>query len=192
MNQTEILTKIIRGRRSMFPPMYSDAKIAEEDIELILENANWAPNHKLTEPWRFHVMTGDKLQQMSVWAGEWYKKNVTGDKYSPVKHKKIMSNPLKSSHVIAICMRPAPDSGLPEWEEVAALSMAVQNMWLTAASLGIGSYWSSPGYIRDAGELLDLSEGERCLGWFYMGMPQPGASPQSKRTPIGEKVTWYK
>ena len=48
---------------------------AEQDIEQILENANWAPNHKKTEPWRFKVFRGAALERLSDYLGEWYRAN---------------------------------------------------------------------------------------------------------------------
>ena len=79
---------------------------------------------------------------------------------------------------------------LPEWEEIAAVSMAVQNMWLTCTAYDIGSYWSSPSAVTERGsDFLQLAEDERCLGLFYMGYHNiPDLQPQ--RTAISEKVVW--
>jgi nitroreductase len=61
---------------------------------------------------------------------------------------------------------------LPEFEEIAATAMAVQNIWLYLASTEkYGGYWSTPGYAlgEDFSAFLHLSEDERCLGLFYVG-----------------------
>ena len=58
---------------------------------------------------------------------------------------------------------------LPEWEEIAATSMAVQNMYLTCTANQIGCYWSSHTVINHLGEFLNLEENQRCLGLFYLG-----------------------
>lgn len=59
----EEVTKIIRGRRSQFPAQFKENDpVADSIIEEILENANWAPTHKLTQPWRFIVYTGAGLK----------------------------------------------------------------------------------------------------------------------------------
>lgn len=100
-----------------------------------------------------------------------------------------MANPNKAACMIAICMQRDSDERLPEWEEVAALSMAVQNMWLMCTAYGIGCYWSSPGLIKYTDEFFDFKEGETCLGFFYMGYYERDI-PQSKRTPLEEKITW--
>lgn len=63
-NSAEIITKTIRNRRSIFPPSYIEKDIPKEIINTILENANYAPTHKLTEPWRFIVFKGESLNKL--------------------------------------------------------------------------------------------------------------------------------
>ncbi len=48
----------IAHRRSVFPPAFIDEPVKDEEIEVILRAANWAPTHKLTEPWRFVILLG--------------------------------------------------------------------------------------------------------------------------------------
>jgi nitroreductase len=183
------VNQLIRERRSIFPKTYISKEIPKDIILNILENANWAPTHKLTEPWRFKVLTGEILSKLSEWQVNWYKTNVPEEKFSERKLKKLATNPQKAGAIIAICMQRDPKAQIPEWEEVAAVACAVQNMWLTATSYDIGAYWSSPGFIKDIGPFLNLEDGESCLGFFYMGYhntPKFNAS----RKPIEEKVVW--
>ncbi len=190
MNKKNSISNIIRNRRSIFPKTYSDQPIDKAIIEEILENANWAPNHKHTEPWRFKVFTGKALERVSTFMGEFYKSNTPEEKFSEMKYKKKTKNPLRAACIIAICLQRDPDERVPEWEELAAVACAVQNMWLTASAHGIGAYWSTTGAIKDAHKIMELNEGERCIGFFYMGYPAIDW-PQSKRNPIEDKVTWY-
>src|SRR5699024_2898100 len=96
----------------------------------------------------------------------------------------------QSACVIAICMQRDPKESLPEWEEIAAVAMAVQNMWLTCTELGIGCYWSSPAAIRFMDDFFDMEKGEKCFGFLYMGYFD-GELPEGKRnSPIGEKTEW--
>jgi len=61
-------------------------------------------------------------------------------------------------------------SGLvPDWEEVAATSMAVQNMYLTCTAHRIGCYWSSPKLVNHLQDSLKIDSNQQCLGLFYMG-----------------------
>lgn len=189
MRKFEILTDIIRSRRAVFPHQFQEGLEIDDDLIMnILENANCAPTHKRTEPWRFKVIKGESRKRLSAFAGDWYKKNTPDEKYSELKYQKQISNPLKSSHIIAICMKRNESSGIPEWEEVAAVACAVQNMWLSCSALGIGSYWSTPGSIYDASEFLGLDSDERCLGWFYMGWIAPNLDLKLSRTAIEAKV----
>ncbi len=185
-----MLNNIIKNRRAVFPNMYNDKEITKETINQILENANWAPTHRRTEPWLFKVIRGKGLEKLSQFLGDFYQKNTPAEKFSPAKLQKTLKKPLQSSCVIAICMQRDPENRLPEWEEIAAVACAVQNMWLTCTDLGIGSYWSSPKSINTIGEILPMQEGERCLGLFYMGYYDTSISPPGSRTPIGEKVIW--
>ena len=47
----------IRSRRSV-RIMRTDVVPSRDQIEAIVEAATWAPNHHLTEPWRFVIITG--------------------------------------------------------------------------------------------------------------------------------------
>ncbi len=179
--------EVIPKRRSVFPPQFNDQPIARKDLERLLEAANWAPTHKKTEPWRFKVVQGDARTRLGEFLSKKYQE--TDPKPKQIKIKKLLENPQRSAAVIAICMQRDLNESLPEWEEVAATAMAVQNMWLCATALGIGSYWSSPGLIRYMNEFFELAEGEKCLGFFYMGYYDE--TPLSvERGPVSEKVNW--
>lgn len=155
----------------------------------ILENANWAPNHRKTEPWRFKVMTGEWLKKLSEFLGDFYKTHTPEDQFSEKKYEKTLKKPLQCAAVIAICMHRDPSESVPEWEELAAVACAVQNMWLTASANGIGAYWSTPKSIHAIDSFLGLKTGEKCLGFFYMGNYE-GPELPGKRNPVEEKVVW--
>ena len=183
------ITKIIRSRRSIFPPSFIEKEIPQAVLLEILENANWAPTHKLTEPWRFKVFRGPGLQRLSQYLGDWYQSNTPPEKYSEKKYEKTIKKPLQSGCVIAICMMRDEQQRLPEWEELAAVACAVQNIWLTCTAHQIGGYWSSPRSIIEARDFLALQENEHCYGLFYMGYHNMPSLP-GKRQPIEEKVEW--
>ncbi len=185
----EQASELIRSRRAIFPNTYTDRPIPDDVIREILENANWAPTHKLTEPWRFKVFRGRALQRLGEYLARWYEENTPAGQFSERKYNKTLNNPPRSSCVIAICMQRDPQERVPEWEELASVACAVQNMWLTCTAHGIGAYWSSPRSILEADEFLGLQEGERCLGLFYMGYHEMPEIP-GKRRPVDEKVEW--
>lgn len=178
---------IIKKRRSIFPVQYNDSSIAKADIEKVLEAANWAPNHKCTEPWRFKVIQGEAKTRLGSFLSKKYEE--LDPRPKAIKIKKLQENPQKANAIIAICLQRDPKESLPEWEEVAAVAMAVQNMWLLCTEMGIGSYWSSPGLIKYMDEFFTLNEGEKCLGFFYMGNFD-GEFPEGKRDSITSKTDW--
>lgn len=183
-----MLKGIISGRRAVYPVQYNSEKITKDEISTILEAANWAPTHRRTEPWRFKVFHGEAQEKLAHFMAETYKS--TTDKFSERSYEKMKANPVKAGCVIAICMQRDLKESVPEWEEIAATAMAVQNMWLTAASMNIGSYWSTPGVKEHLAKLVDLEEGERCLGFFYMGKYDDELSEGSRKTSIDDKTQW--
>lgn len=167
------LNELIRNRRSVYPKMYTDEPISRELLEVILENALWAPTHKMTQPWRFQVFQGESRTILSDYLADVYLEKTPKEKFSEVKFKKVKSKPLQSAAVIAICMKRDPEERIPEWEEITATAMAVQNMWLTCTANNIGCYWSSPSAMTAGPAFLELEAGERCLGLLYMGHYEP-------------------
>lgn len=186
----ELINELICSRRSIFPSSYIDKEIPKAIIEQVLENANWAPTHKRTEPWRFKIMTGAAKSQMGEFMANWYRKNTSDEKFSPIKMKKLQNNPAKAGCLIAVCMKRDPKESIPEWEEISSVAMAVQNMYLTCTAYGIGSYWSSPKPSLMSGDFLKLEEGERCLGLFYMGYFDSDLPEGRRESPAAEKVVW--
>ncbi|MDH7445286.1 nitroreductase family protein [Aquimarina sp. 2201CG14-23] len=187
---TEYLNQIIRDRRAIYPAQYNDKPISKSFINVLLENANWAPTHRLTEPWRFKVIQGDAKSRLGDFLSNTYTDITSDEAFSPFKHKKIKNKCEAANAIIIICMQRDSKESVPEWEEIAATAMAVQNMWLTCSANNVGCYWSSPKLIDYMGEFLELNEGERCLGLFYLGNYDKDESLTSKRIPIENKVTW--
>lgn len=187
----QAITDIIRRRRAIFPKTYLPGKPIERAIiEQLLENANCAPTHRLTEPWRFQVFHSEESRrELGAMLSNFYKNNTPPESFSEEKMKKSAVNPLLSGAVIAIIMHRDPEEKVPEWEEIAAVAMAVQNMWLSCTAIGLGCYWSTPKAALEADAFLNLKHGERCLGLFYLGwheMP-PLAG---KRGPVADKTIW--
>lgn len=180
---------LLRERRSVFPATYTTEPVDRQIIEEMLENANWAPNHRKTEPWRFRVIRGNARRQLAEQLSSIYRATTNEETFSEKKFNKLFTNPVKADTIIAICMQRDPAESLPEWEELAAVAMAVQNMWLTATAYDLGSYWSSPGLIKHLDDFLKLEEGERCYGLFYVAHHN---CPEIKRErgSIAEKTLW--
>ncbi len=163
------LKNSIASRRSVYPDQFIEKEVSREVLSDLLSSANYAPSHKKTNPWRFVVLTGDVKTKFANFLADTYQKITPTEKYSAFKHKKVAQKSLQSGAVIAICMQRDPKQRVPEWEEVAATAMAVQNVWLRLEELGLGGYWSSPGLKDYFKEFYTLEFGVECLGFFYLG-----------------------
>ena len=182
---------IIKSRRAIYPPQFQQKKIPKSILNEILEAANWAPTHKRTEPWRFRIFYGNSQIQLGEDIAAAMQTYTPPEKFSSDKQTRMQQKVKDSGCVLAICMQRDPKESLPEWEEVAAVACAVQNMWLVCTDYGIGAYWSSPSFITtNSPPFLNLSEGEKCLGLFYMGWAKKGIEPLAKRSPIQNKIIW--
>ncbi|MGI4871322.1 MAG: nitroreductase family protein [Janthinobacterium lividum] len=183
------LNELIRTRRSVFTAQLEPGRIIPDDlIWQLLENANWAPSHKRTEPWRFIVFSGAGRQKLADFQAELYKQTA-GPKFNEGKYEKLLTNPTNCSHVIALGLHRSP--GLPEVEDVEAVACAVQNLALSAHAYGLGGYWSSGGitYTEEAKAFFGLGPDDKLLGFFQLGYlrAQP---PAGQRGPVQDKVRW--
>lgn len=186
---TQDILQAIRHRRSVFPGQYTGESVNADVIEQLLELATWAPTHRLTQPWRFKIFHGAGLQTLSQYMLEHYDANTAEADRSEMKRKKAGSNPLRAGAVIAIVLARDPEERIPEWEELASVACAVENMWIAASAMGYGAYWSTPRAALEAGDFLGLAENERCLGWFYLGVIADEV-PDSRRDPVESKTEW--
>jgi nitroreductase len=167
MNKASILKEIIEQRRSIFPKDYADTEISQEVLEEILNAATLAPNHKRTKPWRFKIFKGEEKAQLASEMQAIYKAITPEQLFLEKKYNDIGFKINKANVVVSIVVN---FSGMvPEWEEIAAVSMAVQNMYITCTANNIGCYWSSPKIVDELKDSLTIEENQKCLGLFYMG-----------------------
>lgn len=185
-----IINDIIKNRRATPPKFLAKIEISKEIIQQLLENANWAPTHKNTEPWRFKVYSGESKQKLAT---EIYllltKKVAEGEPLNIQKIDKFKEALERVPVAIAIIFERDVAERIPEWQEIAAISMAVQNMWLTATGLGLGAFWSTPEFLPLLNDIVEIQPTQKLLGFFYVGhiameYPSPG------RGDIAEKVVW--
>ena len=188
INPDEV-NELMRSRRSVFPKDYIGEKVDDAIVQQMLENANWAPTHKLTEPWRFVVFTGEGLKKLADFQSECYKQ-VTQAKgsFDEKKYEGLKSKPMESSHIIAVGMKRDEKKSVPEWEEMGAVFCAIENMYLTATAYGIGCYLSTGGItnFKEEKSFFDLGEEDKLMGFMHVGVPkEPTAN--GKRKPIEDR-----
>jgi len=186
--EIEILTDIIKRRRSIFPVSYTAEEVPVELITQILESANYAPTHKLTQPWRFMVFRKEGKTKLGQELARLYKEVTPATQFLQKKYDSITEKADQASCIITLNLKLHSDK-VPEWEELAALACAVQNMALTAEALNVGAYWSSPGMLADLKDYLNLDEQEKCYGLFYMGYHNEPVRA-AMRQPVADKIKW--
>lgn len=179
----------IRNRRSI-GKMTGRAPDRDQICQL-LEAGTWAPNHHLTEPWRFFVLEGDARADLGRVMGTVAAKRETDPVRGESIAAKAAAKPMRAPCVIAIAIEPASDESVPEIEEIAAGCAAAQNMLLAAHALGLAAIWRS-GWITFEPEIRDhfnLSARARMLGFIYVGYPAMQA-PERIRRSIDDVTTW--
>ena len=131
--------QIIKSRKSIYPSQFSGKILENSIISELIDISNYAPSHKMTQPWVYRVFTSrtkDKLLNHIL--------NINSENFRKHQVDKMKEKFQLTSHVICICMRRDKDKSVPEWEEVAATSMAVQNLWIAMVNSRVGGYWSTP------------------------------------------------
>ncbi len=187
---------IYRTRRSLKPKvMDSQREVSRELVMELLEDAHWAPTHGLTQPWRFQVFaTSAARARLGAGLQAVYDAITPTENRKPEQWEKLATNPGLAPVVIAVGAKVIPGGKVPEWEEVAAVSCALQNLMLSAHERGMGTFWSSPPVAASVefGRWLGWDETHRMMGLIYLGWPQAGQTwPQSKRGDLADRVTWH-
>ena len=187
------VTQAIQSRRSV--GRVKQDPVPRELIRKILESAIHAPNHKITEPWRFHVFTGKGRGELAraraelariLAETEGEEEELTAGRMSR-ERKKAFRAPV----VIAVISRGGRDE-VETLENYAACAAAVQNMQLTAHALGLATIWRTGvqayhPYMRD---FFGLEDGDRIVAYLYLGYPDMGERPR-RREPASSKTIWH-
>ena len=187
-----MIEEIIKKRSAVYPKFYNEETISKEVLLELLDLANRAPSHKKTEPWRFGVFHSEESRnRLADFLANDYKMQNTQGGFSEFKYNKILKKPMQSGVVLSVIMQRDPEERVPEWEEIAAVAMAVQNIWLACTSKKIGCYWSSPSAMTQrAVSFLDLKAGERCLGLIYMGKVDALIDKDREIGSLEKKIYW--
>jgi nitroreductase len=193
-NSSAVLNAI-QARRSFALNQLSPEPIDLGAVQLMLEAANWAPNHGSTEPWRFSVFAGDGRKGLSDAFGAAYRLMTPDDRYTAVAEQAQRDRVWQPPVWISLGMLPALNERgaprMPEWEELIAVGCAAHNALLVAASLGLGAKWTSGAVVTHphVAQFVDLEPRARLLGFLYVGRPAVDW-PAGQRRALDEKVRW--
>jgi nitroreductase len=183
------ISTIIKNRRTVKPFMMNGHKIPNEQVSQLLELADWAPTHGLTEPWRFVVYAEPSMFCREH--AEMYKQNTDTDSFAQGVYDNLLHQGDKASHVIIATMHRGSLPKIPAFEELAATACAIQNLLLGATALNLASYWGTGGMILKPAmrTFLNLRDEDEVMGVLYLGYADE--HPQGiRKTPLTEKVIW--
>ncbi|MDE0882306.1 MAG: nitroreductase [Myxococcota bacterium] len=182
--------ELIAKRRSLRPSTMSQAPVPRTMINSILEAANWAPSHRLTEPWRFVVMQGEARRRL----GEVFEKALLestpdADEYT---RKKITAKPMRSPVLIAVICQPSDLPKVKQSEEEWAVACAVQNMALQATAHGLSIFWSTgtPVMHPMVSEFFGCRGKALVMGCLHLGFIGEEGWPEGRRGAWENKVRW--
>ncbi|HEX3386289.1 MAG TPA: nitroreductase [Mucilaginibacter sp.] len=188
-NTFATLSTIIKNRRSIKPALMNGQKVPDYQVQSLLELADWAPTHGLTEPWRFVVYAN--ATDFCHEHARMYKEFTPAENFIEASYNNFHTQGDKASHVLVAIMKRGDLPKIPVKEEVEATACAIQNILLGATALGIASFWSTGGMItkQPMKDFLSLAEDDEVAGVIYLG--HTDQHPQGNRkVPLEEKVKW--
>jgi nitroreductase len=169
--------------------------VPRELVEAILESGVHAPNHKITEPWRFHVFSGKGRGELARARAEIARLQGETEGESEEMAAGRISRERKKAFRAPVIIAVISESGRDEIETLenyAACAAAVQNMLLTAHALGLAAMWrtGSVVYHEHMRRFFGLKESDRIVAHLYVGYPDMGERPR-RREPANEKTVWH-
>jgi nitroreductase len=178
----EAFAAALRARRSidLYEPVPVDTTALLDAIEV----ARWAPNHRLTEPWRFYLVGPTTAAAIIELAAE-----IDAAKKGP-RAGDARRERLKAIPGFFVLTSKRSDDALTDREDYAASCCSAQNLMLYLWQRGIGVKWTTGGVTRDPRfyELLAIDPSkETVVGFFFYGVPK--VVPEQKRKPVDEIVT---
>jgi nitroreductase len=176
----------IRTRRTIGK---STGDVSRAAIRELIEAATWAPNHKLTQPWKFHVLTGTARERLgTVWA------TAAAAKADPAARAAVLEGeakkPLRAPVVIVVSTR-TDASPITAEEDLTATAAAVQNMLLAAHASGLCAAWKTGKicYSLEVKAFLGLDPDDRIVGFVYLGATASEDAIARDRN-VDSTITW--
>jgi nitroreductase len=167
--------EIIRNRVSS--NKFTNTKVESKNIIDLLDDAVYAPNHKMREPWRFIILEGSGKAKFITN----YLKEISDDQKEEVK--KTLEKVFQAPMVVAFVMPRNPNYS-DELEDLQAISAVIQNFLLLLEEQGYGSFWKTPKYIESDlfKEVLGLSTNEIIAGLVMIGFVESKGQPKSRKS----------
>jgi nitroreductase len=180
------LLELLRARRSVFK--FRPEPVPDTLVLQALEAGRWAPNHKLTEPWRFTLLGPETKAVLAPRFAELAQRKLPPDATPERRAEALAMSRAKwegKPVVVVVSQTPEADDFRRE-EDYAAVACAIQNVQLAAWALGLGSQWSTGALIRDPEAMAQagIPPEERVVGLIFLGFP--AVVPEARRRPLDE------
>ncbi|MDX1493198.1 MAG: nitroreductase [Longimicrobiales bacterium] len=178
----------IKSRRSI--KSFTDRPVSDEALRQLLSMAVLAPNHRMTEPWRFYVLGPEARAGYGAALGARKARRVDDPEAAAAVQKKVEESHRDLPAMLAVSMVLSDDPEIRE-EDYAATYMAIQNLCLAACAMGLGTHVKSGAVMDDprAREAVGVPEGERIVATIHMGEPADVPTPKERRS-AADFTTW--
>lgn len=169
----------IRDRRSI--KSFTDRDVGREEIERLLGTVVLAPNHRMTEPWRFYVLGSEARRAWGVALGNRKAKRVDDPEAARAVVEKVADAHEALPAMLAVAIVRDENPEIDE-ENYAATWMGLQNLSLAAHAMGLGTHIRTGAVMDDpaARSAVGLPDDERIVAIVHLGEPEsvPGAKPR--------------
>lgn len=182
------ILEAIESRRSI--KHFTDRPVSDEAVEQLLSMAVLAPNHRMTEPWRFYVLGPEARAAYGAALGARKARRVDDPDAAEAVVEKVMAKHRDLPAMLAVAMTLHDDPEIRE-EDYAATYMAIENLSLAALALGLGTHVKSGAVMDDprAREAVGVGDDERIVATIHMGEPADLPSPKVRGS-ADEFTTW--
>jgi nitroreductase len=181
-------SEAIRARRSI--KRFADRPVSRDEIETILDAAVLAPNHRLTNPWRFYVLGPESRAAYGLALGNRKAKKLTDADAAQAMRDTVAREHRALPGMIAVAVVNVDDAEQRE-EDYAATMMAVQTLALAATELGLGTAIKTGAIMSDpaARAAAGVAENERIVAVVNVGAPAE-VPPAKARHPASQVTVW--
>ncbi len=186
------IKEAIEHRRLIKPDDFNGAQIEDSIIKELLEAANWAPTHALTEPWRFIVYKQNQIKDFCAAHAMLYKNNTDASSFSESTYQKILHRGDLASHLLVCYMKRGHNQKISQLEEISATACSIQNLWLMAAHYNLGLYWGTGGMVLKPAmhQYFKLQPEDVMMGLLFIGGTDIEWPKGRRNSSIDEKTIW--
>lgn len=181
-------SEAIQQRRSI--KRFTDRPVSRDEIETLLAAATLAPNHRLTQPWRFYVLGPEARSAYGLALGDRKARKIEDPAAARAMRETVAAEHRALPGMIAIAVVTNENPEIRE-EDYAAAMMAIENLALAAVEMGLGTHIKTGGVMSDpaARSAAGVRDGERIVAIVNLGEPADFPPPK-KREPASSYTTW--